>query len=392
MLGLCLALFALPVLAQDSANTITFNNFSFNFDSSLASSVNVTQFPGDAPDLAQPGGPEVAHTQFVLYSNPPAPESIFDAPIAIRVYQTADFGPYEFPFQQLQQLQTLLAERPDLAQFMAVPADNTSPNDLPFMPVLPAAQVIRARAQFVETPALQGVSFVTLYSQGVSPFTAGDFFYTFQGLGADGSHYVSMVARLNTGLFSSEIPADFDYDAFTETFNDYLNESVATLNAATPDDFTPSLTALDALVQTFAFTSAGGVVPTPPAAVTEEATPVPSDMGGLAGVTWTLVSYGSPDAPVAVLPTAPITLVFSEQGIGGSAGCNQYFGAFQFDVSAITFSDIGSTLMACVDQAAMDQEMAYLNALQTATAYQITDGQLQITYDGGVLTFTASLN
>jgi heat shock protein HslJ len=340
--------------------------------------------------VGQPGGPEVAHTQFVLYTNPPAPESIFDAPIAIRVYQTADFGPYEFPFQQLQQLETLLAERPDLAQFMAVPADNSSPNVLPFMPVLPAAQVIRARAQFVETPALQGVSFVTLYSQGVSPFTAGDFFYTFQGLSADGSHYVSLVARLNTGLFPSEIPADFDMDAFTATFNDYLNESVATLNAAAPDDFTPSLTALDALAQTFAFTSEGGDVATSPPAATEEATPVPSGMGGLAGVTWTLVSYGSADAPVAVLPTAPITLVFSDQGIGGSAGCNQYFGSFQFDVSTITFSDIGSTLMACVDQAAMDQETAYLEALRTATAYQITDGQLQITYNGGVLTFTAT--
>ncbi|MCI0349824.1 MAG: META domain-containing protein, partial [Acidobacteriales bacterium] len=320
---------------------------------------------------------------------PSAPESIFDAPSAIRVYRTADFGPYEIPFQQLQQLQTLLAERPDLAQFMAVAAEDMNANNLPFMPVLNAAQVIRARAQYVETPALQGISYVTAYRQDASPFIGNEFLYTFQGISADGTYYVSMMSRLNTGLFPSEIPADFDPAAFAETMNDYLAESIATLNAATPDDFAPALSVLDALVQTFAFTPTGGAAPTPVPAATEEATPVPSAMGGLAGVTWTLVSYGSADAPVAVLPDAPITLIFSEQGIGGSAGCNQYFGAFQFDVSAITFSDIGSTLIAC-EQPIMDQENAYLEALRTATAYQITDGQLQITYGGSVLTFTAS--
>jgi hypothetical protein len=329
LLGLCLVLTALPALAQNVLNLITFNNFSFSFDSSLAANVNVTQFPGDPPDLEQPGGPEVAHTQFVLYTDPPAPESIFDAPIAIRVYRAADFGPYEFPFQQLQQLQTLLAERPDLEPFMTVAADDMSANKLPFMPVLPAAQVIRARAQYVETSALQGISYVTVYRQDASPFTSNEFLATFQGISADGTYYVSVVARLNTGLFPSEIPADFDPEAFAETMNDYLNESIATLNAAAPQDFTPALPALDGLVQSLAFTPVGGAAPATVPAVTEGATPVPSTMGGLAGVTWTLVSYGSADAPVTVLPTAPITLTFSEQGIGGSAGCNQYFGSFQ---------------------------------------------------------------
>jgi heat shock protein HslJ len=385
VLGLCLALFALPVLAQDSANAITFNNFSFSFDSSLASNVNITQFPGDPPDLEQPGGPEVAHTQFVLYTTPPAPESYFDAPIAIRVYRTADFGPYEFPSQQLQQLQTLLAERPDLAEFMVVPAEGTPGNSLPFMPVMPASQAIRAQAHYVETAGTQGVSYVTVFRQDVSPFTGDEFMYTYQGLSNDGAYYVSMVAQLSTDLFPAEIPADFDYDAFTATFTEYLTESVATLNAASPDDFTPSLTALDALAQTFTFTSAGDAAPAP----VPTATSVPSDLGGLDDATWTLVSYGPADAPVAVLPNAPITLTFSAEGISGSAGCNQYFGGFEFDQSAITFSAIGSTMMAC-EQPIMDQETAYLGALQSATAYQITDGQLQITYNGGVLTFTAA--
>ncbi len=378
---LVMVLFGVPVLAQNGINIITFNNFGFSFDSSLATNVNVTQFPGDAPDLEQPGGPEVAHTQFVLYSQPPAPESMFDASVAIRVYRIADFAGYEFPAQQLQQLQALISNRPDLAQFMVVSADNTSENALPLMP---AAQVIRARAQYVQTPSLLGVSYVTVFRQDVSPFTGGEFLYTFQGMSNDGAYYVSAIARLSTNLFPAEIPSDFDMDQFNATFNDYLNQSVATLNNAAPEDFTPSLTALEALVQTFSF--GANAVPAP--GIT--ATPAVSDItfGGLGGVTWMLVSFGSLDAPISALPNTPVTLMFSATGAGGSTGCNQYTTTFQFENNSLTFGPIISTKIAC-EQAIMDQETAYLNALATATAFQISDSQLQITYDGGVLTFTA---
>ncbi len=380
---LVLLMAALPALAQD---TIAFNEFSFTFDSSVATNVNVTRFPGDAPDLQAPGGPEVAHTQFILYNTFPVPESIFDSQGGIRVYNIADFGPYEFPSQRLEQLQTLLAERPDLAQFMVTTED--SGDELPFMPVMPASQVVRARAQYVETPAVRGISYVTVYRQDASPFLGSEFIYTFQGLSTDGSRYVSAIFPLNTALFPAETPPDFDAEAFIETINDYFAESIATLNDASPDAFTPALTTLDALVQSFTFTPPSGVVPTVVPAAT--ATPGDTSFGGLGGVTWTLVAYGPADAPVAVLPEAPITLAFTPEGINGHAGCNSYFGAFQFDVGAITFTDIGSTLIAC-DQPIMDQELAYLEALRTATAYQITaNGQLQITYTGGVLTFAPS--
>ncbi len=45
--------------------------------------------------------------------------------------------------------------------------------------------------------------------------------------------------------------------------------------------------------------------------------------------------------------------------------------------------------MAC-DQPIQDQENAFLAALTTATGYQISGSQLQISYDGGVLNFTAA--
>jgi hypothetical protein len=66
--------------------------------------------------------------------------------------------------------------------------------------------------------------------------------------------YVSAIFRLNTELLPAEIPADFDYEAFIEKLTSTWR-TIATLNGGTADDFTPSLTTLDALIQTFSFTN-----------------------------------------------------------------------------------------------------------------------------------------
>jgi hypothetical protein len=124
---------------------------------------------------------------------------------------------------------------------------------LPFMPVFPAAQVMRARARYVDTAAVAGISFVTAYRQDASPFINNEFLYTFQGLSTDGTYYVSAIFRLMTDLFPSELPADFDYEAFAASLMDYFTDSTALLNDATPEAFSPSLTTVDAVIQSFAF-------------------------------------------------------------------------------------------------------------------------------------------
>src|SRR5689334_4956011 len=152
-LTLLLMLGIFPALAQDgTSSSVQFNGFGFTFDSALATNVNITQYPGDAPDLQQPGGPEPRYTQFNLYSQPPAPEAAYDAPISVRVYSIADVAAYPDSIAQVQALQNLVAQRPDLASFMTVNSDNTASNSLPYLPVMAAAQAIRARAQYVETP------------------------------------------------------------------------------------------------------------------------------------------------------------------------------------------------------------------------------------------------
>ena len=252
ILALLLALFALPAAAQDGdTNTIIFNQFSLSYDPTIFAGVNINQYAGDPADLEAPGGPDPKHTQFIFYNQYPVPESIFDAPGAIRVYRTSDLEGYEFPTARLEQLQTLLDEQPDLSTYMDTTI--TEANELPFMPVLSAGQILRARARYVDLPTIAGISYVTIYRQDVSPFLGSEFFYTFQGISKSEDAYVTAIFRLNTDLFPSDFPQDFDYAVFSEQFPKYMADSVATLNQAAPEDFTPSLDALDAMIESFTF-------------------------------------------------------------------------------------------------------------------------------------------
>jgi len=125
----------------------------------------------------------------------------------------------------------------------------------------------------------------------------------------------------------------------------------------------------------------------------------------LANTTWTLTSFGQPGAETPVLAGSRIILEFeSSDEASGSAGCNRYRGRYQIRGSAITFSDIGSTLRACArpgktiqeemsrGMGLMWQEEQYLAALRTTGRFELVADSLTIFYsDGkGVLRFTRS--
>lgn len=112
----------------------------------------------------------------------------------------------------------------------------------------------------------------------------------------------------------------------------------------------------------------------------------------LTGTIWRLVSFGSPDEPTAVVEGTAITAEFAAETdttgtVGGSATCNAYSTSYTLDGDQISFGPVAGTLMICPVGA--DQEEAFLAALATAQTFEIFGSTLQITYDGGVLTFTA---
>jgi len=112
------------------------------------------------------------------------------------------------------------------------------------------------------------------------------------------------------------------------------------------------------------------------------ATPAAPD--SLANIQWELVSYGALGAETPVLEPGQITLAFEAGGrAGGSAGCNTYGGSYQVKGDTISFSAVTSTLMACADDGVMDQEQRYLQALESASRFALTETGLTIWYDDG---------
>jgi heat shock protein HslJ len=100
----------------------------------------------------------------------------------------------------------------------------------------------------------------------------------------------------------------------------------------------------------------------------------PGDVG-LANTSWTVTSLAGVPTVGQALPT----MTFSADGrVSGNSGCNQYSGTYRTDGSAISITNIASTMMMCAGPGA-DVEGLFLKGLNSATAWQRTeDGQLEI--------------
>lgn len=126
-------------------------------------------------------------------------------------------------------------------------------------------------------------------------------------------------------------------------------------------------------------------------ALSGTATALPGGQDNLVNTRWLLESFGPAGAEQPLVVGSTITLEFEADGqAGGDGGCNSYGGRYEVQDRTLTIEEIVSTLRACADQRVTDQEQAYLQALQSAGEFELTDDQLKIWYDDGqgVLNFT----
>lgn len=115
----------------------------------------------------------------------------------------------------------------------------------------------------------------------------------------------------------------------------------------------------------------------------------------LEGALWTLSSFVDGDSVSSVLADSEITLTFDaiNNSIGGSGGCNSYGGSYAVEGDSITFSQLVSTMIACMDDGVMTQESTYLAALESVERYEVTGRQLTLFYgDGQQLIFDRVLS
>lgn len=115
---------------------------------------------------------------------------------------------------------------------------------------------------------------------------------------------------------------------------------------------------------------------------TPQVTPVPPVRTALTGTGWTLISGLSGSGTWNVLPGTVITATFGEDGqVSGSAGCNNYFAAYESRLNSLTVGTVAMTRMNCEKPTGvMNQETLYLSNLEGAATYAI-EGDLLMIYD-----------
>jgi hypothetical protein len=95
----------------------------------------------------------------------------------------------------------------------------------------------------VDYENIQGVRYVTFFTQNNTPVLDTELLYVFQGITTDGAYYIAALFPVVSGLF----PEDSDMLFGNEEI--YADAEEA-LNALDAGDFLPPLDSLDALVET----------------------------------------------------------------------------------------------------------------------------------------------
>ena len=79
-----------------------------------------------------------------------------------------------------------------------------------------------------------------------------------------------------------------------------------------------------------------------------------------------------------VIDNLQTTLEISADGkVSGSGGCNRFTGSATIEGNSIKFGDLASTMMAC-EEAAMDQEVKFHDALEATRAFSVDAEQRKL--------------
>lgn len=112
----------------------------------------------------------------------------------------------------------------------------------------------------------------------------------------------------------------------------------------------------------------------------------PNGMPPLAGTRWQIEAMGG----TGIVSGSEPQITFTQDGqVNGTTGCNRFFGSYSQDGHAVSFSSIGMTKMACMENGVMGQEMAFGAILSGSTQAKIDGlGNLVIRGKNGI-SFTA---
>ncbi len=129
------------------------------------------------------------------------------------------------------------------------------------------------------------------------------------------------------------------------------------------------------------------------------------DAPELGGTSWMVTDYRLPNGSITNVWKTEVTIAFSTDGtVSGSAGCNDYQGAWSVsgaydefesgvrdpnDGQELTLDSLSWTEIGCEDEAIMEQESEILDILQRAGRWVLIDGNFNLRDEEGSFLFEA---
>ena len=236
------------VQPSPAANTIvTFGRLTLEIPSNVASGASGKEYPrNDSEDAAYwdktPGHLQISlNDYYVLQGKLHQPQIyVYPAMPYVELVPAA--------FESMHRLRNVMN-----------PVAPITADQLPAVPFFNAAQIFASNIQAVSFQNGSGIRFLTEYGQYPAPVNNYELFYHFQGFTNDGEYYVVAIFPITApGLGESGDPesaVDIGGVAYpdlgdpSDDWNAYYAAAANLLDATAPELFTPSLSQLDALIQ-----------------------------------------------------------------------------------------------------------------------------------------------
>lgn len=112
----------------------------------------------------------------------------------------------------------------------------------------------------------------------------------------------------------------------------------------------------------------------------------------LAGTTWQVTGINNGrNALVSLVAGSTVTLQFLADGkVAGFAGCNQYTAGYEADGSKLRISAPASTRRLCPDTGVMEQEQAFLKALEAVSTMRMEGNRVELRDAKGAMQVVAT--
>jgi heat shock protein HslJ len=346
-------------------------------------------------DASMPPGPVGAPEHLALTFDG---QSLDEASFVGRVIYIAPVAAYEALWMDagndtivnsVDALEALLTEQP------------IAPQSLPVLPPPGGVNDVAVQVAYLDVPGLDatGVRWVGRFAQDLSPVMNYQLRYIFQGLSTDGQTLISTSFPIITDLLPDNIEwmTEEEITAFDEDPTAFLEATISALSLLAPTDFSPSLDALDAMIQSIAVsvsdvTVGEPVTPTLTAPLTEAQPEAPAAttvaFSDITDKAWQWIEFTDPVNGTQAIPNpASYQVTFQPSGIVRiNADCNRGAGQYQVDGAAMQFTVQAMTRAMCPPGSLSNEFIQNLNA---AAVWFVQDGDLYIDLfaDSGTMRF-----